>query len=176
MSRSEIALADKLKLLFKNVTHADGSKFTYDYIRSLTDIDPSTISRIRSGQNQDPTFSNIAKLARAFGVSLDYFAIKMTVEEALTYIQHHRDVGAHKSYFDGLKSEALQRSAARVESLALRASHLDSEALEAVEMMVNYVLKQKGMPVPDISATNEEVAQKSNQGKVDVAVPDLRNV
>lgn len=176
MSRSLITLAEKVKLLFDKIKRPDGKQFTYDYLKNMTEIEPSTVSRIRSGQNQDPSFMSIIRLARAFDVSLDYFAADMTDSEAQTYLKEYRNSNNGRSYFDELRANAQQRSTARVESLALRASHLDSEALEAVEMMVNYVLKQKGVPVPDGSIIDEEVSQKSDQGKIDIAVPNLRNV
>lgn len=161
MSRSLITLAEKVKLLFANIKHPDGKKFTYDYIRGITDIDPSTVSRIRSGQNQDPTFSNIARLARVFDVSLDYFSTEMTADEASAYLQQYRDSGSGDAYFGELKAQAQQRSENRAGVLALRASHLDNEALEAVEMMINYVLKQKGVPLEDVLPAEDSATKLS---------------
>lgn len=164
MARSLISLSEKVQLLFDNIKRPDGKQFTYDYLKNTTDIEPSTVSRIRSGQNQEPSFLSIMRLARAFDVSLDYFAADMTEKEAVTYLQGYRDTEvSSSSYFDKLKDQAEAREADQVMSLALRASRLDGEALEAIKMMVNYVLKQKGEALEREEESTDALAKLDSQ-------------
>jgi hypothetical protein len=39
----------------------------------------------------------------------------------------------------------------QVQALAQRAAYLDDEGIQAIEGMINYVLRQKGIQVPDQS-------------------------
>ena len=145
MSNAVINIAGKVKLLFELITQPNGKKFTYENIKNMGEVEPSTLSRIRNGQNQDPLFSNMVGLANAFDVSLDYFATEMTEDEARAYILQNRD----KEYLAELKAQERERIHSRADGLAKRTYHLDQEAIDAVESIVNYVLRQKGIEIED---------------------------
>ena len=145
MTPKLLSIAEKVQLLFELIKHPDGKSYTYDYVKGKGEIEPSTLSRIRSGQNEDPLFSNIAGLAKAFDISLDYFTVGMTADEAQHYLLHARDT----SYLQALKQQEGERTQSKIDSLAKRAYHLDPEAIDAIEAMVDYVIKQKGLKIDD---------------------------
>ena len=145
MPNSFLSLAEKVKLLFEIITNSDGKRYTYEQVRHLGNVDPSTVSRIRSGHNKEPTFNNIAGLVKAFDVSADYFFADMTTEEAREYLSSERD----NAYLTQLKLQAKAQDADKMMSMAQRASQLDPEMLEMVENMIKLGLKQKGVDLAE---------------------------
>lgn len=142
MTETIPSLARRVELLFECVTHPDGRPYTYDEIRRIADVDPSTISRLRTGRILDPTFSNVARIARAFDVSLDYFVLDTDEANLRRYLSSSVE---REKELEQMRSHERQQIDKRVQVLAHRASHLDEDGIEAVVGMINYVLQQKGI-------------------------------
>lgn len=142
---SNLSLAKRVALLFECITHPDGRRYTYDDVRRLGNVDPSTISRIRTGRILDPAFSNIAGMASAFGVSLDYFSLEANEAE----LRHYLMTNHSEQYITQLRERDRHQRAKSIETLAHRASYLDEAGIQAVVGMINYVLTQKGVSPED---------------------------
>lgn len=141
MADQVMSLAEKIDLLFETVKQADGRRLTYEGIQSISGIRPSTISRMRSGQNVDPSFRTVTGLAKAFGVPLAYFSREMTRPEAQAFLadlqQQERQVRQAE--------QARQETAELLALLATRASHMDTDTISVLREMVEYVIKQQGI-------------------------------
>ena len=142
-------LAQKVDLLLRTIKHPDGRRFTYEDLYQRTGIKASTISRIRSGENTDPYFRTINALSEAFGIRLSFFSTDMTEEEVRAYLEQPQNV----NYLDELRYKQLslqsEEQEKKLHRIALRAAYLDDEGLKAITDMIDYVLKQRGIKLPD---------------------------
>ena len=91
--------------------------------------------------------SSLAGLARTFGVSMDYFVIDGSEDELRRYLDNERT----QADLDRMRSRQRVEADSQVQALAQRAAYLDDEGIQAIEGMINYVLRQKGIQVPDQS-------------------------
>ena len=139
MAVPSMSLAEKIDLLFESIAHPDGGRFTYEELQSISGIRPSTISRMRNGQNIDPSFRTVAGLARAFGVPLRYFSQEMSMEEAQAFLaevkQQERQIRQEE--------QERRETAEMLAILATRASHMDADTISVLREMVEYVMKQQ---------------------------------
>ena len=65
MSKQEYPLAINLKRL------REKKKLSQDRLAKLADVNNNTIIKIEQGENINPTFATLKKIAKALGVSLD---------------------------------------------------------------------------------------------------------
>lgn len=153
-----VTLSEKVDLLLSTIKHRDGRRFTYEDICQSKGIAPSTISKIRTGDNLNPNFITIMALADAFGVRLGFFSTPMTRSEAERYLLDQDNT----KFLDTLRLRHLVDSNSerdqKVEQIALRASLLDDEGLNTVADMLDYVLKQRGtlLTTEDSAVSDDE--------------------
>lgn len=65
--------ADRLNKLFEEVRDSNNNEYTNADIARQTDITPAYISRLRSGQADNPSYKVIDALSKFFQVSPNYF-------------------------------------------------------------------------------------------------------
>jgi transcriptional regulator with XRE-family HTH domain len=147
MSDHGIPLSRRVDLLFECIPKANGQRFRYEDVKAIGGVDPAAVSRVRSGQILEPTMSSLAGLARTFGVSMDYFVIDGSEDELRRYLDNERT----QADLDRMRSRQRVEADSQVQALAQRAAYLDDEGIQAIEGMINYVLRQKGIQVPDQS-------------------------
>ena len=141
MSTKSMSLADKLDLLFATRQKQDGNRFTYEEIQSISGIRPSTISRMRSGQNSDPSFRTIAGLAEVFGVPLRYFSNDMTLDEARALLL---ELDTEERQVTEAERNR-QQTAEKLAMLALRAAQMDASTISMLNEMIDYVIQQQSI-------------------------------
>ncbi|MBI1295589.1 hypothetical protein GC175_11610 [bacterium] len=152
MDHESVTLAQRLELLFDCISREDGKRYTYDDVRRIGGVDPSTISRLRSGQILDPAFSNIVGLAEAFGIPIDFFTLRATEAELRRYL-----TSLEEQHLNDLRAKQRRRIDTKSEILAHRAAYLDEEGIQAVVGMIDYVLRQKGVKLSDDSSKSSTV-------------------
>ena len=145
MSEPSVPLSRRVDLLFECIPKRNGQRYRYEDVKAIGGVDPAAISRIRSGQILEPTMSSLAGLARAFGVSMDYFVLDADEEE----LRHCLDNERTRADLDKLRSRQQVDADPQVQALAHRAAYLDDEGIRMIEGMINYVLRQKGADVPE---------------------------
>jgi transcriptional regulator with XRE-family HTH domain len=136
-----MSLAEKLDFLIHQMRIRAGSRITYDDLFQMTGVQPSTISRIRNGSNQDPTLSTVLKLCEAFQVPIQFFADEMTRDDAERFMQALRGEQVRQTEQERKRQETAERLAI----LATRAIRMDDASLTALEQMMSYVAQQQGV-------------------------------
>lgn len=90
--------AKRLNKLFKRRLREDGKPYSHQDVAEGTGISPSTISRLRSGKESNPTFQTIYQICRFFNVPVSYFdpevrgVIEKREEAILNHVKH-RSIG-----------------------------------------------------------------------------------
>ena len=162
-----LSIPNKVGLLFDTLRRSDGKKFTLDEIGRDTGVKPSTLSRIRSGENPDPMFRTVVALARSFGVRLAYFSIDMTQEEAEQYLKDKDNV----DYLDRLALRQRQKQTERqdrlVTGIALRAAMLDEEGIMAIADIIDFVLKKQGISADELDRLRNRDISESVDNSID---------
>lgn len=131
-----IDLQEKVDLLF---THPPrGQRLTYSDVQRLGNVEPAALSRIRSGQTKEPSYLTVQGLANAFQIPVDYFYAPMSREEAIAYLADIENAEVLQLLQQRVQDERQQKIA----DIALRASHLDEEGIDAIAQMIDYVLKR----------------------------------
>jgi transcriptional regulator with XRE-family HTH domain len=115
-------LGKKLNDLFLNRVKPDGRPYTHQEVAEATGLGPSTISRLRSGKENNPAFNTIYKLARFFGVPISFFADDMA-----------------DSVFDYQEGEGVLE----LNQIAFRSLHLDQRDLDVITEMLKYIAELK---------------------------------
>lgn len=127
-------LAEKVDHLFRTVRPAKG-EYTYDHVATAVreaggpTISAAYVWMLRKGQRDNPTMKHLEALASFFGVPAAYFfddAVAARVDGQLSVVAALRD--------------------AAVRRMALRASGLSSESLDAISEMIERVRKLEGLP------------------------------
>jgi len=132
-----IDLQEKVDLLF---THPPrGQRLTYSDVHRLGHVEPAALSRIRSGQTKEPSYLTVQGLATAFQIPVEYFYAPVTRDEAIAYLTDIENAELLEILQQRVQDERQQKIA----NIAMRASHLDEEGIEAITQMIEYVLKRK---------------------------------
>lgn len=77
-------------------------------------------------------------LATAFQIPVEYFYAPVTRDEAIAYLTDIENVELLEVLQQRVQNERQQKIA----DIALRASHLDEEGIDAIAQMIDYVLKR----------------------------------
>lgn len=138
-------MADKLDLLLLHMLQPTGSRYKYEDIERKTGVKASTISRIRSGANEEPAFRTILAIAEAFEIPLTYFSTPMTIAEAEAFTKQPQNSQVLEEiaqrYYDAKNEERNNQLA----QLASRTAKLDDAGIRALIDMVDYVLSKIGV-------------------------------
>ena len=128
-------LAEKTEWLFQNVPGPDGQTYSnarlamrIEQLCSGFTVTPATIWNIRTGKSDNPSWKVIEGLAKAFGVSPQYFSDDEETDrtqEEMGLLAALRDAG--------------------VRGLALRAQGLSPESLQAVRDLIERVRQLEGI-------------------------------
>ena len=138
-------LADKLDLLLLHASQPNGSRYKYEDIERKTGVKASTISRIRSGANEEPAFRTILAIAEAFEIPLTYFSTPMTIAEAESFAKQPQNIQILEEiaqrYYDAKNEERSNQ----LELLAMRTAKLDDAGIRTMIDMVDYILSKTGV-------------------------------
>lgn len=132
-----LTLEERVDLLF---THPPrGRRLTYSDVQRLGGVEPAAISRIRSGHTKEPSYLTIQGLARAFGISVDYFYMPLSQNEAIAYLS---DVD-NSELQELIQTETPDPRQQKLYNIAARADQLDEEGIDQITQMINYIIKSK---------------------------------
>jgi transcriptional regulator with XRE-family HTH domain len=120
-----LTLREKVEILFE-YGQARGLSVAYLSIAQATGENASNIRKIHLGINTNPGIKTFTKLAEYFGVGLAYFDCQ-TKAECQRFLGH---VGPERV----------------LSGIALRASGISEEGLDAIKKMIDYVRKSEGLP------------------------------
>lgn len=147
---AERTLAEKIDHLFKSVHPARGEYTHEEVAHAIRDAGGPTVSatylwQLRKGIRDNPTKRHLEALSQFFGVQPAYFFdqdVSNRVDAELTLLASLRDVS--------------------VRQVALRASGLSAESLEAIVDMIERVRTLEGLPGP---ASDPEAGGGTTRGK-----------
>ncbi len=132
---SKPTFADKLDRLFRTVKAAPNREYSYEEVsdaivqRGVTSISHTYVWQLRKGIKGNPSIGVVGAISDFFGVPPSYF-----FDEEQT-----RQVESQLELLDALRDT-------RVRGLAIRASDLSKESLEAVMAMVERMRQLEGIP------------------------------
>ncbi|WP_189081844.1 helix-turn-helix domain-containing protein [Mangrovihabitans endophyticus] len=126
-------LAEKLNHLFATVKPAGRSSFTNAEVAAMTDLSPSYIGYLRTGERDNPTMQTLEALGKCFGVPAAYFYD----DEAATRIEDQ----LHQLQRMAALNEALKRDG--VQRLATRMGELSDGGIAAITQLVDLLLEKE---------------------------------
>ncbi|MDP9792564.1 transcriptional regulator with XRE-family HTH domain [Catenuloplanes nepalensis] len=84
--------AGRIRLLFHCVLQKKGKPFTYQDVTAATGISGAAISKLRNGNNVNPSADVIVAFVNFFGVSADFILGTRNVEKTATELRHLREI------------------------------------------------------------------------------------
>ncbi|MBA3488205.1 MAG: helix-turn-helix transcriptional regulator [Longispora sp.] len=129
-------VAERLDHLFRTVYPAGGAPYSYrgaaakiNEMAGKKVISSVYLQQIRTGARPTPSHEKLTWIARLFGVPVNYFSDDQAaerVDQQLAIVTEWRDAG--------------------VRAVALLASGLSTEALEAIKTQLRYARRQESLP------------------------------
>ena len=132
-------LARRVQWLFANKCKPDGKKYSQRDVAREGALSPTTVSRVVSGENTNPSVEIVNAFAKTFGVPFQYFDLTESAELAERRLK---------------LDEALQASG--VEGIALRSNGLTPEGLDLIKSLADRVRKMEGLPPIEDSPSESE--------------------
>lgn len=132
-----LTLEERVDMLFTYPPR--GRRLTYSDVQRLGGVEPAAISRIRSGHTKEPSYLTIQGLAQAFGISVDYFYMPLSQNEAIAYLS---DVD-NSELQELIQTETPDPRQKKLYNIAARADELDEEGIDQITQMINYIIKSK---------------------------------
>lgn len=129
---AESNFAKRLDMLFKSITHPDGTEFSYEDVQKGTNkaVTAAYVWRLRTGKAANPGYGVIKALSGFFQVNPDYFFQSESVASKIAHDQADMHL-----------AQRFQQDSVR--DIALRASELDEEGRKAILGMIDYILQHK---------------------------------
>ena len=122
-------LARRVQWLFETKRRPDGKRYSQRDVARTGSLSPTTVSRICSGENPNPSMEILGAFAKTFGVPFQYFDLTESAEQA-----------ERRARLD----QALETSG--IEGIALRSMDLKPESLELITNMLDRVRAMEGLP------------------------------
>lgn len=134
--RKPQTVAERLDHLFRTVYPRGGAPYSYRAAATKINemagkkmISSVYLQQIRTGARPTPSHEKLTWVARLFGVPVGYFSddqLAERVDQQLATVTEWRDAG--------------------VRAIALLASGLSAEAMEAIKTQLRYARRQEGLP------------------------------
>lgn len=143
-------LAEKIDRLFKAVHPAEGEYTHEEVATAIREAGGPTISatylwQLRKGVRNNPTLRHLEALSEFFGVPPAYFfddEVSARIDAELSLLASFRDVS--------------------VRQVALRASGLSAESIQAIVEMIERVRKLEGLSGPNSDHHDEEGSSRGD--------------
>ena len=127
-------LARRVQWLFANKRKPDGTKYAMRDVAREGGLSPTTISRIYSGANPNPSMEILSAFARTFDVPFQYFDLTASAEQ-----EQRRE-----------RLEEAMKSAG-VEAVMMRSMGLTPESIDLVLGLIDKARALEGLPPMDNS-------------------------
>lgn len=132
-------LARRVQWLFETKRKPDGKKYSQRDVARAGSLSPTTVSRICSGENPNPSMEILGAFAKTFGVPFQYFDLTESAEQEERRIK---------------LDQALETSG--VEGIALRSMDLTPKSVELIVSMLDRVRAMEGLPAIKDSLSESE--------------------
>lgn len=132
-------LARRVQWLFANKRKPDGRKYSQRDVAREGALSPTTVSRVYSGENPNPSMEILAAFARTFDVPFQYFDLTASAE------QEERRTRLDQA----MKSTG-------IEAVMMRSMDLTPEGIDLVLSMIDRARALEGLPPMDDSPGKPE--------------------